>query len=38
MSRAVGFRYRRRRASDVLAKVLGTAATIFGPTISPSST
>jgi len=30
MSRAVGFRYRRRRASDVLAKVLGTAATVFG--------
>jgi phosphate transport system permease protein len=30
MSRAMGFRYKRRRASDVLAKVLGTAATAFG--------
>lgn len=30
MSRATGSRYRRRRASDVVAKVLGTGATIFG--------
>jgi phosphate transport system permease protein len=30
MSRATGLRYRRRRATDVLAKVLGTAATVFG--------
>jgi phosphate transport system permease protein len=30
MSRATGLRYRRRRVTDVLAKVLGTAATIFG--------
>jgi len=30
MSRAAGARYRRRRISDVAAKVLGTGATIFG--------
>ena len=30
MSRATGARYRRRRVSDVVAKVLGTAATVFG--------
>jgi phosphate transport system permease protein len=30
MSRATGLRYRRRRATDVLAKALGTAATAFG--------
>jgi len=30
MSRATGTRYRRRRATDVLAKALGTAATLFG--------
>jgi phosphate transport system permease protein len=30
MSRATGFRYRRRRATDVLAKVLGVGATGFG--------
>ncbi len=30
MSRASGMRYRRRRASDILAKILGVAATLFG--------
>jgi phosphate transport system permease protein len=30
MSRAAGFRYRRRRVTDVVAKTLGIAATIFG--------
>jgi phosphate transport system permease protein len=30
MSRATGARYRRRRISDVVAKVLGTGATVFG--------
>jgi hypothetical protein len=30
MSRATGLRYRRRRATDVVAKVLGVAATAFG--------
>jgi phosphate transport system permease protein len=30
MSRATGARYRRRRVTDVVAKVLGTAATAFG--------
>ena len=30
MSRATGSRYRRRRVSDVVAKVLGTGATVFG--------
>lgn len=30
MARASGLRYRARRASDLLAKVLGTAATVFG--------
>jgi phosphate transport system permease protein len=30
MARATGLRYRRRRVTDILAKVLGIAATIFG--------
>jgi phosphate transport system permease protein len=30
MSRATGMRYRRRRVTDVVAKVLGTGATLFG--------
>ncbi len=30
MARAVGFRYRRRRATDIVAKALGIAATAFG--------
>jgi phosphate transport system permease protein len=30
MSRATGARYKRRRVTDVLAKLLGTAATVFG--------
>ena len=30
MSRATGARYKRRRISDVVAKLLGTGATVFG--------